>query len=164
MHPMGIMLDNLFFNKRGEVFPFRSELFNWFKDPKMDGDYGIYGIPLVEIASIFPFIHWENELDCIDYTMESVNHKREAISFSLIQNGIMDASGFGILERADTQPFVYEWEGAFKGNQGCDMRDCKVEINYLHELQNLYWMLTKRELEIPESKFNEQISRLKLPF
>jgi len=47
-NPKGLMLDNLVYNRHGEVVALRSRDFMAWFHPQMGGDYGFYAIPLTE--------------------------------------------------------------------------------------------------------------------
>lgn len=83
-------------------------------------------IPLTpEWLGKFGFVTMDNEYDYIDWGREDTYLK-----FSFIQSGLP----------VDQQPFIFEYD------QG--MGDQKIELKFVHQLQNLYFALTGEELTI----------------
>lgn len=63
----------------------------------------------------------DNEIDCIVW-----DYKDE---FTIVQNG----------QPVEEQPYIFEWEDG--------SNDHETELKYVHQLQNLYFALTGKELE-----------------
>lgn len=66
--PIGLMLDNLVYNRHGEISGIRINDLHAFDHPDMGGNYGLYGIPLTEEW----LIRMGFEYDQITYSKEFV--------------------------------------------------------------------------------------------
>lgn len=85
MTPTGLTLDNLVYNRHGEVHALRIMDFHAWDHPLMNHDYGFYGIPLTS--------EWLNKMDCRFIGGNWWEFGTEGFSFSKDHQGFMDCDG-----------------------------------------------------------------------
>jgi len=83
--PIGLMLDNLVYNRHGEVHAIRINDLHAFDHPDMGGNYGLYSIPLTA--------EWLNKMDCRWTGGVWWDFEMEGFSFSLDHFGFIDNEG-----------------------------------------------------------------------
>ncbi len=120
--PLELKLDNLVYDHHGDVHPIRDNDFYRFKQPKMDGDYGLYAIPLSGTILTETF--------CFEK-----KHHTGYWQFYSLPNGWYLAEWI-----ADTAPAGFEKKGSFYYG------DDWLEVKSVHKLQNLYYALMDQEL------------------
>ncbi len=114
--PKGLMLDNLVYNRHGEVVVLRTRDFHAWDHPDMGGNYGFYAIPLTEEWLLkFGFEKDRNGWNLPD-TRFSLTDKFYPCWLDRI------------LWPQDTPKFK------------------DMELKYVHQLQNLYFSLTGSEI------------------
>lgn len=124
----GLQIDNLVYNRNREVHAIRASDFLRFRTPNIAGDYGLYGIPLNKrVLRAAEFISDEGGTEYSIFL--PINNGPEMFvedaGDTYFPVGIKDAKGH-----------VY-------------FRD----IKYLHQLQNLFYSITGRELVINDFIF-----------
>lgn len=125
-HPAGLCLDNLVYNRHGEVLAIRRSDLARFDHPDMGHDYGIYGIPLDKWTLLAAGLETnENE----------------------IEYSIPLPIGNGSELFVDEEGSNYKSVGIKNANGSIYFED----IQYVHELQNIYFSISKKELPVKES-------------
>ncbi len=117
--PLGLRLDNLVYNRHGEVHSIRINDFHAFDHPDMGGNYGLYGIPLTEeiIASAGfgirrDFWVWQPEWKNIEYRL------------------------------------IYSTSSWFLSRGFLSWDDSLREVEFIHQVQNIIYSLEDIELTI----------------
>jgi len=113
--PIGLMLDNLVYNRHGEVHAIRINDLHAFDHPDMGGNYGLYGIPLTE--------EW---LIKMGFENDNITFSRGSVWLAPTSTGRYDV-------------FL---AGLYNGSQ--------TTLEYVHDLQNLYFALLGTELTIKQ--------------
>jgi hypothetical protein len=116
-----LRIGNLVYNRHNEIYIVNENTFQDFRYPKMDGNYGYSGIPLTE----------EWLLKAGFKTRVTINH---SVQYFKGENPITNDWLFDILWlEGYSEPFY---------------RNGFHKIKYVHQLQNLYFVLTCEELEV----------------
>jgi hypothetical protein len=122
--PLGLQIDNLVYNKHGELHAIRDNDFSRFRHPDMGGDYGLYAIPLsASILEKCGFVDYE-----IEYCFKCYRYKKIAVEY--------------YKDNSRAKLVFYDSDDDY----GISLPS--IELKYLHQLQNLYYALTGEELSI----------------
>jgi len=121
--PKGLQIDNIVYNIHAEYHYIKAIDFARFNQPTMSGDYGLYAVVLrTTVLEKFGF--------------KKSEESNEFWSFWVLPNGWYISKALHNQPEAGVKFGLFYWGEEY------------VEIKYLHELQNLYFALTKKELEI----------------
>jgi hypothetical protein len=141
--PIGLQIDNFVYNQHGELHTIRANDFHRFMQPRMSGDYGIYAIPLTpELLEKCGFeiksgkTKFDNPERGFDWTKGSISILDGQFDI------VYDYSG------PCTHPDYHQGHEVILLEGGGDYNYAKLNIKYLHQLQNLYYALTNEELPI----------------
>lgn len=119
-NPCDLRIDNIVQVKSGSYYQVRADdLLHRYKHPVMNGDYGLYPIPLTE--------------DILAKCML----EGEVWKYALCKNMYRDGSG--------------RYDGYYLSLKYSSHRvylPVVISIPYLHTLQNVYWLIEKKELNM----------------
>lgn len=124
MTPTGLTLDNLVYNRHGEVHALRIMDFHAWDHPRMNQDYGFYGIPLTP--------EWLIKMG-FKNTQQGTMAYPEV--WRIIYCPVLVKTALDLQNRDQGE---YRW---FEGNTN-------VAFHYVHQIQNFYFALAGEELTI----------------
>jgi|ERR1044072_5398514 hypothetical protein len=121
--PIGLMINNYLKEMNGLVIPVRASTFSAWTHPQMSGDYGYYGIPITD--------QW-----LLDLGFKDRGGDLNASTFLGPENFIIFNS-----KGSEHTPAGY-----YTGVWGFHL----LGLKYVHQIQNLFYCLTGRELMIKD--------------
>lgn len=126
--PIGISIDNLVYKVMGQIHRVIPRDFERFRHPNMGGDYGLYGITISpEWLIKFGF---EKTIDIVGtYKIEYIDYRINQFVLFCLPSGITEVEFWPVHNNIDERGYI-------------------AGLKYVHQLQNLYYLLTGKTLEI----------------